>query len=144
MRILLDDNYIITHDLLKKDQEIFVLGSSKIQIKLPSQEEVHCFTYGEIVSLTIEVIQEAIKKRILIFDIQFPNRFKLQLSLLTTRGLYPIQVELTEKELEQLFHLFNHQKIIIHDPVKLENYFQTHQQNLAAYVAKQLKELYPI
>lgn len=144
MRILLDNDYIITDELIRKDQEILVVGPSRIQIKLKEQTEVHCFNYGEMVSLTIEVIQEAIKKRILIFDVQFPTRFKLQLSFLTIRGLYSIQVELTEKELEEIFNQFNQQKVVIHDPVKLETYYKTHQQNLAAYVAKQLKELYPI
>ena len=50
MRILLDNNYIITDELIKKDQEILVVGSSRIQIKLKEQTEVHCFNYGEMVS----------------------------------------------------------------------------------------------
>ena len=60
MRILLDNDYIITDELIRKDQEILVVGPSRIQIKLKEQTEVHCFNYGEMVSLTIEVIQEAI------------------------------------------------------------------------------------
>ena len=56
MRILLDNDYIITDELIRKDQEILVVGPSRIQIKLKEQTEVHCFNYGEIPSFEVITI----------------------------------------------------------------------------------------
>ncbi len=144
MKILFSDDYIIDESIKKTDSGVLVLGQDRIQIYLPNKyKDVLCFTYGQIITVTIEVLSEVKKTKILVFDIVTGTHFHLNLNIQTTHNLYELQPDLTVEELKQLFDIFDKQKVVLHDPVHLREFYTSNIGSLQAYVAKKLSELYP-
>ena len=144
MKILFSDDYIIDDKMRPDHGGILVLGEDRIQIySKNNNEEVLCFTYGQIVTVTIEVLSEVRKTRVLVFDIATGTHFRLNLNIQTTTQLFELQPDLTVEELKQLFDRLDQQKVVIHDPVHLRAFYLQPHGSLQAYVAKQLSELYP-
>lgn len=144
MKILFSDDYIIDDKMRPDHGGILVLGEERIQIySKDNNEEVLCFTYGQIVTVTIEVLSEVRKTRLLMFDIATGTHFRLNLNIQTTTQHFELQPDLTVEELKQLFDRFDDQKVVLHDPVHLRDFYSQPQGSLQAYVAKQLANLYP-
>lgn len=143
MKILFSNDYIIDEAMIKKNEGLIVLGDKQVQILPVGKEEVSCFDYGQLVSVTIEVLKEVLRTRILIFDIATRTKFTLNLNLQTIHQHYELEVDLTVDELKKLFELLDKQEIVIHDPVHLQNFYKQKKGSLQAFVAKQLEELYP-
>lgn len=143
MKILFSNDYIIDESMVRKSEGLIVLGDQQVQLLPVGKDEVICFDYGQLVSVTIEVLKEVLRTRILIFDFTTRTRFTLNLNLQTIHQHYELTVDLTVNELEQLFQYLDKQKIVIHDPVHLQDFYKQKKGSLQAFVAKQLEELYP-
>lgn len=144
MKILFSDDYLIDENFTKKESDYIIFGQDRLQIYLQGHDEVQCYTYHELVCVTIEILKETIKTRLLVLDINTGTRFRLNLNIQTIKDYFELQVDLTEEELKKLFELLDYQKIVVHDPIKLRDYFKSKEKSLQAFVAKRLEELYPI
>lgn len=145
MKILFSDDYIVNESLVNKSNGLVVFGDYRLQIVPVNQkEQVLCFTYDELITVTIEVLKEVMKTRILVFDIETGTVFKLNLNIQTLKQYFELQVELTVEELKQLFAVLDKQEIVVHDPVHLREFYLEKNGSLQAYVAKKLLELYPL
>lgn len=144
MKILFSNDKHITQELINKAHGLLVFGNDDIQVCLEGEDEVDCFTYHELVSVTFEVLKEVRKAKIFVFDIPTGTNFNLYLTMQTIQKTYEIKVDLTVNELKQMFEILDYQKIVIHDPVNLQEFYNQEFGSLQAYVVKMLSEISPL